>query len=234
MAQLTNPTDNSVASFFDSLADEYTNKIDRIFPRYREMLSVVIDYLPRDRSYDSILELGCGTGNFSLLLQHAFPNATITFVDISRDSLEVCATRLAKNDRYAFRQQDFRELDFDPSSFDLVTSSIAVHHLTGPEKQSLFANMYSWLTPTGILTFNDQFAGATSDLYQRHMQGWKDMAFAAGSTQADWDMWMQHQTEHDHHDSLEDHLAWLKQAGFATVDCVWRCLLWTVLQARKS
>lgn len=240
MKQPAHSDDNSVANFFDSLIDEYTEKIDLIFPRYREMLSVVLDYLPRNRTYDSILELGCGTGNFSLLLQHAFPDASITFVDISGQSLGVCATRLggsgsgSGSDKFTFRQLDFRELEFETESFDLVTSSIAVHHLTSVEKQKLFAEIHGWLTPNGILTFNDQFSGATDDLYERHMQGWQEMAFAAGSTLADWNMWMEHQIEHDHHDSLEDQLGWLKQAGFSPVDCLWRCLLWTVLQARKS
>ena len=228
----------SVASFFDSLTDAYTAKIDRIFPRYREMLSVVLDYLPANRPYRSILELGCGTGNFSLLLQHAFPEASITFVDVAGESLDLCASRLSNdgaNDTTAltFKQCDFRELDFSAGEFDLITSSIAVHHLTSVEKQALFARVFDWLSPTGIFTFNDQFAGATSDLYQQHMQGWQKAAFDAGSTAEEWAMWMQHQAEHDHHDTLEDHLDWLKQAGFATLDCTWRCLLWTVIQARK-
>jgi len=56
----------------------------------------------------------------------------------------------------------------------------------------------------------------------------------AGSTEDEWQMWMQHQTEHDFHDTLSDQMAWLRDAGFETVDCVWRYLLWSVVQARKS
>ena len=56
----------------------------------------------------------------------------------------------------------------------------------------------------------------------------------AGSTEDEWQMWMQHQTEHDFHDTLSDQMAWLRDAGFETVDCVWRYLLWSVVQARKA
>jgi tRNA (cmo5U34)-methyltransferase len=233
-------TDTSVAEFFDSIIDEYTSKIDRVFPRYREMLSVVLDYLPKDQKYESILELGCGSGNFSLLLAHAFPESSITLVDISGESLDQCRSRfqaearIPSKDRFTFHEADFRELEFETGSFDLVTSSIAIHHLISNEKQQLFSKIYDWLTPQGIFTMNDQMAGATTDLQQRHMQGWQRVAFDAGSTPEEWDMWMRHQDEHDHHDKLEDHLGWLNDVGFATIDCVWRCLLWTVLQARKQ
>jgi tRNA (cmo5U34)-methyltransferase len=224
----------SVAEFFNSLTDEYATKIDRVFPRYREMLAVVLDYLPRDREYKRILELGCGTGNFSVLLRHAFPDASITFVDVARESLEVCQQRIGSDQRLEFLPADFRDLDFGDGSFDLVTSSIAVHHLTSTEKQTLFSKIHGWLSEEGIFTFNDQFAGATDDLHQRHMQGWQAAAFEAGSNADDWDMWMQHQNDHDHHDTLENHLNWLNVAGFRTLDCTWRCLLWTVIQARKN
>jgi hypothetical protein len=56
---------------------------------------------------------------------------------------------------------------------------------------------------------------------------------AAGSTDEEWQMWMKHQFEHDHHDTMVEQIDWLRQAGFQKVDCPWRYLLWTVLQAEK-
>lgn len=44
---------------------------------------------------------------------------------------------------------------------------------------------------------------------------------------------MDHQREHDHHDSLLDQMEWLRDAGFADVDCTWRNLLWSILLANK-
>ena len=57
--------DNDVGTFFDTLTDGYTATIERCFPRYREMLWALLNYLPQGRSFESILELGCGTGNLS-------------------------------------------------------------------------------------------------------------------------------------------------------------------------
>lgn len=226
-------TDSEVGRFFDTLTDDYTDAIERCFPRYREMLWALLEYLPHDRAFKSVLELGCGTGNLSVLLHDMFPAATLHLVDISGESLEVCRSRFAGENRYVFDQQDFSDVNYDDGSFDLVVSSIAVHHLDSNSKQSLFNRIHDWLTDDGVVCFADQCAGATDDVYERHIANWKSMAMEAGSSDAEWDMWMQHMTEHDHHDTLGDQLQWLRQAGFAVVDCPWRYLLWSVIQARK-
>ena len=35
-------------------------------------------------------------------------------------------------------------------------------------------------------------------------------------------------------DALIDQIDWLREAGFSVVDCPWRYLLWSVIQARKT
>ena len=197
------------------------------------MLWAVLDYLPPGRRCESILELGCGTGNLSVLLRELFPQAALRLVDISGESLEICRSRVGSGAGVAFEQQDFRDLDYPRSSFDLIVSSIAIHHLDSAGKKSLFGRGFHWLTDEGVLCFADQCAGATHDLNARHLENWKALSFAAGSSDSEWDMWMQHQSQHDHHDTLTDQLGWLKEAGFALVDCPWRYLLWSVIQARK-
>jgi tRNA (cmo5U34)-methyltransferase len=226
-------TDSEVGRFFDTLTDDYTDAIERCFPRYREMLWALLDYLPQDRAFKSVLELGCGTGNLSVLLHDMFPAARLHLVDISGESLEVCRSRFAVENRHVFDQQDFSDVNYADGSFDLVVSSIAIHHLDSDSKQSLFNRIHEWLTDDGVVCFADQCAGASEDIYERHITNWKSLAMEAGSSDTEWDMWMQHMAEHDHHDALGDQMQWLKQAGFTVVDCPWRYLLWSVIQARK-
>lgn len=227
-------TNSNVESFFDTLSEEYTTAIERCFPRYREMLCVLLDYLPKPRQLASILELGCGTGNLTVLLRDICPAAEIEVVDLSGESLAICRSRIGSDARFRYEQRDFRELDFASGSFDLVVSSIAIHHLRPAEKRSLFQQIHGWLRPQGIFTYADQFRGATDDLYARHIANWKTQSLAAGSTPEEFEMWMQHQRESDYHDTLQDQLDWIRDAGFPIVDCQWRFLLWSVVQARKS
>lgn len=224
-------TDSAVGQFFDTLTHEYTQTIERCFPRYREMLWAVLDYLPPGRQFGSILELGCGTGNLSVLLKEAIPNASLRVVDLSSESLDVCRSRLG--DDVVCDCQDFGSVDYQTGSFDLVVSSIAIHHLSADGKRSLFQRLHDWLTDDGVLCFADQCAGATDDLYARHIENWKTQTFRAGASESEWRMWMEHQSEHDYHDTLADQMTWLTDAGFNVVDCPWRYLLWSVIQARK-
>lgn len=225
--------DSHVAQFFDTLTGDYTATIERCFPRYREMLWALLDYLPAEKPFGSILELGCGTGNLSVLLHEAFPDAQLRLVDVSSDSMDACRTRLGASDRVEFAQQDFRDLSCATGSFQLIVSSIAIHHLLPSEKQTMFRQCHEWLSDDGIFSFADQCAGATDDLYERHIKNWKEVAFHAGATDAEWEMWMHHQSEHDHHDTLIDQQNWLRDAGFSVIDCPWRYLLWSIVQARK-
>ena len=227
-------SNHTVGKFFDSLTGEYTETIERCFPRYPEMLWAVLNYLPEGRPFDRILELGCGTGNLSVALHQTFPDAALRVVDVSRESLEICQTRLTGCDRLICDETDFNELAFPEGSFDLVVSSIAIHHLDSVGKRSLFQRCHNWLSEDGVLCFADQCAGETADLYARHIENWKQLTMKAGSTEDEWQMWMQHQAEHDHHDTLSDQMSWLSEAGFPIVDCVWRYLLWSVVQARKA
>ena len=224
---------DNVGPFFDSLADGYTETIERCFPRYREMPGALVDYLPTGRTFGSVLDPGCGTGNLSVAIHDAFPQASMRVVDLSQDSLDVCRLRLETCDGLVCDRDDCGSIEYSKGSFDLVVSSIAIHHLGSLARQALFRRIHEWLTDDGVLCFADQCTGATPDLNARHMENWKQLSANAGSSPAEWEMWMQHQAECDHHDTLTDQIDWLKDAGFTVVDCPWRFLLWSVIQARK-
>lgn len=219
--------------FFERLGSDYDQAIRRCVPRYAEMLWAIVSYLPGHFRPARILELGCGTGNLSAALLAAFPDAECTLVDLSSDFLAQCRQRFAGSKRIAYQQADFRELNCNPASYDLVASSIAIHHLPDPEKARLFQKVYAWLSGDGVLVYSDQFAGATPGLYQRHLDYWQAEAARLGVSQEEWEQWMRHQEESDRHASLPDQMSWLRDAGFASVDCTWRFLLWTVVQAEK-
>jgi tRNA (cmo5U34)-methyltransferase len=223
----------AVGRFFDLLTDDYTAVIERCFPRYREMLWALLEYLPSEARPHNILELGCGTGNLSVLLASRYEDATLRMTDISSDSLQTCEQRFSPTPQLIFQQSDFRELDFADAQFDLIVSSIAIHHLTSEEKRVMFGKISRWLTADGVFAYADQHAGATDDLNGKHIENWKTLSHSAGSTPQEWEMWMQHQQQHDHHDSLFDQIDWLRGAGFAMIDCPWRYLLWAVLICQK-
>ncbi len=223
-----------IQQFFEQVRGQYTDAIARCVPRYGEMLAMLLEYIPRELQPRRILELGCGSGNLTLLLAKAYPDTPLTAVDLSPGMLAECRARLAHRAGVEYLESDFRELDFDAEQFDLVASSISLHHLDATERSELFARIHGWLAPGGWFAFSDQMSGSTPEIYDRHLLAWRQAAHCQGTTEREWADWMQHQQAHDHHAPLAAHFDWLQAAGFRQIDCPWRYLLWTVVVAARQ
>lgn len=232
---------SGAGEFFDEIADCYNATIHRCFPRYSEMLATVIDYTPVDIQPKRILELGAGTGNLSIQIRQRYPESQLELVDLSQQSIDVCRTQIQTGSerlesllqqpggKVVYHCNDMTKLDFRTGDFDLIYSSIAVHHLPAANKQKLLGQCRDWLADDGAMIIADQCRGATDASYQHHVRRWKELSFRAGTTQSEWDSWMVHQRDHDHHETLADLRSMAVQAGFTQFDIVWRYLLWSVM-----
>lgn len=221
-----------VNAFYDSISKSYTDSIQRCVPQYHEMLKSLFIYLNPEFTPKKILELGCGTGNLTMLVQQRFPQADLTAVDISAECINECKLRVPSTNIH-YIKSDFKDIEFTSNSFDLIISSISIHHLNDDDKEILFRKLYSYQTKGGILSFCDQFRGESAFIYHKHIELWKEYALEQGVGDDEWEMWMQHQHEHDYHSTLLDHLVWIGNAGYNIIDCTRKYLLWTTVYAEK-
>ncbi len=222
-----------VEEFYNNISKEYTGLLERTIPKYGEMLLSILLYIPDGLEPLNILELGCGTGNLTELLCRRYPKSGITAVDISGEILNECKARLNSCDSIKFIQSDFKEMTFEKDTFDLVVSSIAIHHLEDDQKKVLFEKVSSYLKSGGVFIFADQCRGETDEIYRKNIDKWREEAFRLGATEADWKTWMEHQEKHDFHSTAGEQIKWLKSAFFDKVDILWRNLLWAVVYAEK-
>jgi SAM-dependent methyltransferase len=105
-----------------------------------------------DEGYDRSLEIGAGTGYFSLNLLQAGVVAEATCTDISPgmvDTLGRNAERLGLQVKAA--RADAESLPFADSSFDLVLGHAVLHHL--PNLRRAFAEFHRVLRPGGRIVF---------------------------------------------------------------------------------
>ena len=73
---------------------DYDKTIDALVPKYRDMLAAIVNEIPFNKdSPIKIVELGCGTGNLTLLIANQFKQATIYGYDISPHMLDMARTR---------------------------------------------------------------------------------------------------------------------------------------------
>ena len=203
-------------------------------PRYQEMLQNLTDYIPDDLSPKKILELGCGSGLLSEKMLEKYPDAEFYLVDLSGDILKQCQSNLNNPDNAEFIQANINDLEFENDSFDLVYSSIAIHHVKNEEMKKLFEKVFQWLSSDGVFIYADQTRGITDEIYKKHIARWEKASEELGVNQTEWNEWMEHQNSHDFHVDIETQLLYLKEAGFPLRDIIWRNLLWVIYFSQKK
>src|SRR5947209_16825598 len=115
-----------------------------------------------DRGFERSLEIGAGTGYFSLNLLQAGVVAEATCTDISPGMVRTLAVNAARlNLSIKTARADAESLPFPDSSFDLVLGHAVLHHL--PDLDRAFDEFYRVLRPGGWIVF----AGEPSRLGDR-------------------------------------------------------------------
>jgi tRNA (cmo5U34)-methyltransferase len=135
----------------------------------------------------SVLELGTGTGETALRVLAQHPGASLVGVDASEAMLQRARERLPNADLRLGRLED----ELPPGPFDLVVSTLAVHHLDGAHKRDLFRRVAQVLRRGGRFVLADVVVPRPGE---------------KGPIFIDWEM--------DVPDSAADQVAWLHEAGF--------------------
>lgn len=117
----------------------------------------------QDKEVNSILDVGTGTGNFIAVLKEVFPEAQITGIDPNTESLEN-ANKI--HTEVLFRKMGAEKIDFDNSSFDVVSISMALHHL--PEIGKSFSEIQRVVKPGGWIIINELFSDNLNPAQEVH------------------------------------------------------------------
>jgi SAM-dependent methyltransferase len=99
-----------------------------------------------------VLEAGCGTGAQTVILARNSPEAAITSIDISSDSLRRAEARVRAEGitNVAFKAGDLFSLPFAPESFDHIFVCFVLEHLADPGRA--LEALRPLLRPGGTIT----------------------------------------------------------------------------------
>ena len=105
---------------------------------------------------DSVLDVGCGTGEVTLLAKKRTGNGTVYGIDPAPEMIAVARSKAARKKlEIDFRVAVIEALPFPDSSIDVVTSSLMMHHLPEDLKVRGLAEIYRVLKPGGRLLIAD-------------------------------------------------------------------------------
>jgi len=205
-------------------------------PARAEQMATLLTLIPfgRDEAF-RVVELASGEGILAQAVLEAFPQATVLALDGEETMRQTTAARLSRFEgRGRIGAFDIRAGDWYPQldGADCVLSSLCVHHLDGAEKQVLYLAAANRLAERGALLIADLVEGARREARDLFADTYDEVAKAqsealTGSTAlfeqlvaTEWNYY-RYPDPVDKPSTLFEQLTWLKEAGFAVVDCFW-------------
>lgn len=223
-----------IAAKFDSTSATYDAARARLVPCFMRFYQTAVSLLPfkRDASID-VLDLGAGTGLLAAWIVEAFPQAKMTLVDVAAAMLDRAKTRLASVPHAPkIIVADYANMPLG-GPFDAVVSALSIHHCDDAAKRALFAAIFSALRPGGVFVNAEQVAGPTPALDAEYDRAWHADIRAAGASEEEIAAAEMRMRE-DRCASLGTQLAWLRDTGFAEVDCRFKDGRFAVYAGRRA
>jgi len=212
---------------------------DVAVPSRAEQLSMLLSLIPADADEEFLTaDICCGEGIFAERILTRFPRSRLLALDGSPMMRERASKRLAPfGDRAEVRSLDLDRpgwVDELRGPFRCITSSLALHHLSGESKRALFCELSARIEPGGALLVADIVEPATETV----RIAYRDLLNAVAKEQSlaltgtlgafetfqkeGWNGFVQSlQPPGEMPSRLFDQLKWLEEAGFSAVDCFW-------------
>ncbi len=210
-------------------------------PKLFKLLRLFFNHYYHGKKSVRVLDLGCGDGVLGQHLKSCDPQICLSAWDASEDMLNAAIQRLRKWPDVTTRQITFQELievRESGSVFDLVVSSMAIHHLSHVEKRGLFAQIHHLLAEDGFFV-NIDVAKADLPFYDSfYDEIWRSWCLAESA---------RYQTDEDFSDvpdrvrqkpenriePLSVQLQMLESVGFRDVECFYKSGQFVIFGGRK-
>lgn len=168
----------------------------------------------------SVLDLGCGAGNFTLKLLDLIPNLDCTLVDLSLPMLDKAKERISKvsQGKISTIQTDFLNLQLPAETFDIVVTGAAMHHLrTDEEWETVFTKIFKSLKKGGCFWISDLILHDNPAINQLMWKRYADYLEGIGGKAYQKNVFAYIDKE-DTPRSVMYQLDLMKKIGFSTVD----------------
>ncbi len=181
----------------------YLRRADTI-PHRAEGEATLLEFLPANPK--RILDIGSGGGRLLALAKAVRPAAQFVALDFSQTMLEALENSFGNDPGVGVVAHNLDEPLPALGRFDAVISSFAIHHVTHERKRSLYGEIFELLNPGGAFCNLEHVASPSAELHAEFLRAISSDDEDPSNKLLD----------------LETQLRWMREIGFAHVDCHWK------------
>jgi tRNA (cmo5U34)-methyltransferase len=222
---------NLLKKKFDNAAQAYDKDRKAIIPNFDVYYGTLVQLANTDDKYPRILDLGAGTGLLTQLLWEKHPQGQFQLVDMAPEMLNIAKNRFSGHGNFEYINEDYLKYDFD-GLFDMIVSSLSIHHLNHQDIKSLYQKAFNHLKPDGLFLNADEVIAPNPHCEETYQKNWMDVIDQANLEEEDKTVILE-RMKFDNPATLENNLKWLKDAGFKEVDVFYKYYNFVVLYGRK-
>jgi tRNA (cmo5U34)-methyltransferase len=203
-------------------ARDYLERADSVKHR-GEGEATLLEFVPSNTR--SILDIGTGDGRLLGLVKKELAvrgntKTQAVALDFSPAMLDAAKKRFAEDSSVTVVAHNLDNPLPALGKFDAVVSSFAIHHLIHERKRELYQEIYDRLNPVGVFCNLEHVASPTPRLHEEFL--------------ASIDVTPETEDPSNKLLDVETQLGWLREIGFADVDCHWKWRELALLAGRRA
>lgn len=168
----------------------------------------------------NLLDIGCGGGNYSLMMLTKIPDLNCTLVDLSKPMLDKALERVSQKTKsnVTILQGDIREVELRKNHYDIILAGAVLHHLRDDNDwETTFGKIFKLLKPGGCLMISDLITQDTELLNDYTWERYGDYLEALGGKEYRQKV-LAYVAKEDSPRSMNYQLDLMKQVGFSKVE----------------
>ena len=168
----------------------------------------------------TLLDIGCGAGNYTVMMLSKIPNLQCTLVDLSKPMLDKAYERVsaATSNNVQIIQSDIRNVELPNNHFDILLAGAVLHHLRDDEDwETTFTKLYQLLKPGGCLMISDLITQDTEVLNNYTWEKYGDYLESIGGKEYRQKV-LDYVAKEDSPRSINYQLNLMKKVGFSQVE----------------
>ena len=169
---------------------------------------------------ENLLDVGCGAGNYSLMMLTKIPDLDCTLVDLSKPMLDKAFERVSQNtdSHVSVLQGDIREVELKENHYDIILAGAVLHHLRDDNDwETTFEKLFKVLKPGGCLMISDLITQDTELLNEYTWERYGDYLEASGGKEYRQKV-LDYVAKEDTPRSMNYQLDLMKHVGFSKVE----------------